>query len=423
MAELTDIERILGEAEQATSAGDHGGAERSLRRALRLQEASVGLVHPDVANTLNDLGVVCDHLGRPDEAEFLYRRALGIARRTLEPDHPYITTSLENLSNLYEAQGRPEKLAKARDGGSSGSGLPEIDSDDGFDEVDPAEAMPPGPVSAPEAPAIPAELQSLQQRPSLLPSGWFANPFVLAGIGVVIFAGGWLLFGGGDDPAGPRQPREDATSTGTQSQASAGDRALVGADTNTPSASAERSTAVARDSTEDSASAAEAEQRTVSAAEALSATAPLSNEGPAAAPDLSTPTRGGELNADEIPAVAASSVVAAAQLCRQLETRSPDGAPLAEWRCEPVSDQARTVPAQLFFYTRIRLPTSATVAHRWLRNGVLEQQIDLDIGANNGAGYRTYSSHTVSSQQTGTWRVELWSGDQTLLYAEEFVAP
>ena len=56
-------------------------------------------------------------------------------------------------------------------------------------------------------------------------------------------------------------------------------------------------------------------------------------------------------------------------------------------------------------------------------NFCLEQQIDLDIGANNGAGYRTYSSHTVSSQQTGTWRVELWSGDQTLLYAEEFVAP
>ena len=112
MAELSDIERILGEAEQATAAGDHRGAERSLRRALRLQEAALGLVHPDVANTLNDLGVACDRLGRPDEAEFLYRRALGIARRTLEPEHPYITTSLQNLSNLYEAQGRPEKLVK-----------------------------------------------------------------------------------------------------------------------------------------------------------------------------------------------------------------------------------------------------------------------------------------------------------------------
>ena len=81
MAELSEIERIVGEA------------ERALRRVLRLQEAGLGLSHPDVANTLNNLAVVCDRLGRPDEAEFLYRRALGIARRTLEPNHPYIVTS------------------------------------------------------------------------------------------------------------------------------------------------------------------------------------------------------------------------------------------------------------------------------------------------------------------------------------------
>lgn len=56
MAELSEIERIVGEAEQATSAGDHAAAERALRRVLRLQEAGLGLSHPDVANTLNDLG-------------------------------------------------------------------------------------------------------------------------------------------------------------------------------------------------------------------------------------------------------------------------------------------------------------------------------------------------------------------------------
>ena len=105
MAELENVARIIGEAEQAASLGDHAAAERALRRARRLQEAHLGLVHPDVANTLNNLGVVCDILGRPDEAEFLYRRALGIARKTLADDHPYIATSLQNLSNLYRAQG------------------------------------------------------------------------------------------------------------------------------------------------------------------------------------------------------------------------------------------------------------------------------------------------------------------------------
>ena len=88
MAELDEVARIISEAEQATSAGDHAAAERALRLALKLQEAHLGPVHSDVANTLNDLGVVCDILGRPDEAEFLYRRALGIARRTLAAGSP-----------------------------------------------------------------------------------------------------------------------------------------------------------------------------------------------------------------------------------------------------------------------------------------------------------------------------------------------
>ena len=123
MAELDEVARIISEAEQATSAGDHAAAERALRLALKLQEAHLGPVHSDVANTLNDLGVVCDILGRPDEAEFLYRRALGIARRTLAADHPYIATSLQNLSNLYRAQGKAEKLAKLADGLSQRSGL------------------------------------------------------------------------------------------------------------------------------------------------------------------------------------------------------------------------------------------------------------------------------------------------------------
>ena len=162
MAELSEIERIVGEAERATSAGDHAAAERALRRVLRLQEAGLGLSYPDVANTLNELAVVCDRLGRPDEAEFLYRRALGIARRTLEPDHPYIVTSLELLSNLYRAQGKPEKLEKIREGRSPGSGLPELDV---VDEAGDG-AVAPEEMARPETSATPAPVPSDRaQRP------------------------------------------------------------------------------------------------------------------------------------------------------------------------------------------------------------------------------------------------------------------
>ncbi len=88
MAEWDEITDLSAEAERAMSAKDFEAAERALRKALRLQEAQMGLVHPDVANTLNSLGVVCNILGRPDEAEFLYRRAVGIARKEFTDDHP-----------------------------------------------------------------------------------------------------------------------------------------------------------------------------------------------------------------------------------------------------------------------------------------------------------------------------------------------
>ena len=66
-------------------------------------------------------------------------------------------------------------------------------------------------------------------------------------------------------------------------------------------------------------------------------------------------------------ATATSSVVAAAEICSQLDTRAADGTPLAEWRCQPVGDGA--TPGRFFFYTRIRSRTSTTVEHQWLRDG------------------------------------------------------
>ena len=131
--EPDEIAQAVGDAERASSEGDHARAEQALRRALWLQEARFGLVHPEVANTLNNLGVVCDTLGRPNEAEFLYRRALGLARTTLPAGHPYIETSLQNLKALYRTQGRPEKLALVADSETSRSGLPMQAAGDGDD--------------------------------------------------------------------------------------------------------------------------------------------------------------------------------------------------------------------------------------------------------------------------------------------------
>ena len=305
--------------------------------------------------------------------------------------------------------------------------MPEVDSDDGFEEVDPAEVTAQRPVSATQVPVSPSHVESLQQRLSPALYGWLANPIVLVGLGVALLAGGWLLLGGSVDPDDPIQRTQDAGSTVTQSQTSEADGGPVGTGPTTPAASvetpAETPTALTTDSAADLSTAETDQQAAVLAAEMPPIVASSSDERPAVSQNVGTPAQTAKPDSRDVPAVATSSVIAAAEICSQLDTRAPDGAPLAEWRCEPISEQAQATPVQLFFYTRIRSPTSATVAHRWLRNGVLQQRIELDIGANNGAGYRTYSSHTVSTQQRGTWRVELQSGDQELLYAEEFVLP
>lgn len=71
----------------------------------------------------------------------------------------------------------------------------------------------------------------------------------------------------------------------------------------------------------------------------------------------------------------------------------------------------------LVFYTRIRSPRGTTVEHRWYRGDTVVQSVRLRIGANSGAGYRTYSRNTVGS---GAWRVELRASDGTLLHEARF---
>lgn len=75
-----------------------------------MQEASLGPLHPDLAHTLNNLGVVCEITGNTVDAEHYFRRAFTIATTVLEPDHPFVATSRKNLSDFCEARGKPVEL-------------------------------------------------------------------------------------------------------------------------------------------------------------------------------------------------------------------------------------------------------------------------------------------------------------------------
>jgi tetratricopeptide (TPR) repeat protein len=88
----------------------HAEAEPLLRRALAIDERSLGPEHPNVAIRLNDLALLLKATSRLGEAEPLMRRALAIDERSLGPEHPEFAIHLNNLAGLL---GDTNRLAEA----------------------------------------------------------------------------------------------------------------------------------------------------------------------------------------------------------------------------------------------------------------------------------------------------------------------
>ena len=105
-------------------------------------------------------------------------------------------------------------------------------------------------------------------------------------------------------------------------------------------------------------------------------------------------------------------LVVTAELCKDLSTAG-------KWRCVAAGDPAG--PGPLFFYTRIKSPTTITVQHRWYRGDRLRQSVELSVQANTKDGYLHSSRNTVDSRSAGDWKVELRTKDGVLLHEEHFV--
>ena len=107
MSDALDPASMVEAAQKAVADGDYLAAERLLRDAVTIQEASLGSSHPDLATTLNNLAFVHERTGNVDEAERGYRRAHKIAVASLSPGHPFIKTSLSNLVEFCASRGIP----------------------------------------------------------------------------------------------------------------------------------------------------------------------------------------------------------------------------------------------------------------------------------------------------------------------------
>ena len=101
---------LLGKALHQTGRGAYygGDPDRALalfRRATVVREKALGPKHPDLAASLNALGVLHSDKGDNDKALLVYERSLSICERAYGPEHPDVARSLNNLAALHETNG------------------------------------------------------------------------------------------------------------------------------------------------------------------------------------------------------------------------------------------------------------------------------------------------------------------------------
>ena len=85
--------------------GQYAGAEPLLRRALAIQEKTLGPEHPETATSLNNLAYLLESTGDYAAAEPLCRRALAVREQVLGPEHPDSATSCSDLAGLLADKG------------------------------------------------------------------------------------------------------------------------------------------------------------------------------------------------------------------------------------------------------------------------------------------------------------------------------
>ena len=369
MSDRRDARDMLERAEQAATAGDFALADELLRSATRIQEETLGPLHPDLANTFNNLAIVAEQTGNPGDAETFYRRAVAIASASLPPEHPMVVASRENLESFCRARGvsidAPTPLSPTRD--------TDVGPETSIAERPPVAATTPAPervASAADTAEVPPATSVAPRsipRPSLpvAPNPISGAPVAARGSHVIVWAAmaivvllALLLV---LRPWSPRHTSAPASS----------DAVPPRQDALPPK--------------------------------------PATTESPA--PPKPAPLRDNRGRAGSQPSapLPGAVTVVASELCRSLSTNERN------WRCERVDNAV--APGPLVLYTRVRSARGGTVVHRWYHGGTLRQSVSLAIGANTSEGFRTYSRQAV---KPGDWRVEVRSAEGNLLAEQHF---
>ena len=386
MWEPREPQTLIQAAEKAAQAGDVAKAENLLRDAARLQEANLGPRHPDLANTLNNLGIVCEMTGKPDEAEQYFRRAVSIARTSLEPDHPFVATSQKNLRDFCESRGKQVELPAA---------VPEVQEP--APEVQ--ELTPEIEQAAEEVHEVPLEVheatveihEAAQEIPAMPEAEATTAP---------------------EQPPQPAlhlEPEEDPEVTSRKffTRVALGALGPIAMLMVILAAGLPRLGAPELNSLSSTVAAEPPREVPPPPAPAIVEPTPAPEEtSPSTRPEEEEPE---PVVSDATPAPAAARpVVVRASLCADLD----------EWSCDPAD---RPVPAgPLYFYTQIKSTQTTKIQHRWYQDNRLRQSVDLHVQANRTDGYRTYSRTLMNGDSAGNWKVEVRDGAGALLLEERF---
>ena len=109
LAQYGDPTEII---QRVTKLVDEGKYQEAIPIQAKLVEDTqriLGMEHPCVATTINNLAFLYFKAGEYAKAEALYQQALLIRQKTLGPDHPDTIASLNNLAFLYYETGEYAK--------------------------------------------------------------------------------------------------------------------------------------------------------------------------------------------------------------------------------------------------------------------------------------------------------------------------
>ena len=86
--------------------GKYMAAEQFFQKAQSIREQALGVEHPDVLTTINNLADVYVEHGKLNVAEELYKDVLAVRTRILEAEHPAVAQTLHSMAQLSYFQGQ-----------------------------------------------------------------------------------------------------------------------------------------------------------------------------------------------------------------------------------------------------------------------------------------------------------------------------